>query len=162
MSSFLNYFYILDNSPLLDVELMEIFSHSVGCHFILSAVFFALKKSFKSWKVVHRIRQSRTSNLGFIRFFFSLWCIKVQYVVWDNEQMIFHIWFVPLSTNYLENRSFNESWKSLLKAQILSRVINIIGCLFWRDCMSSSFILRTCLLYTWVRACPLFLSENIL
>lgn len=130
MPYFSSSFYIFEIQSPSEVELMEIFSHFVGCHFILSAVFFVLKKSFKSWKVVHRMGQSRTSNLGFIRFF-SLCCIKVQYVVWDNEQMIFHIWFVPLSTNYLENRSFNELWKSLLKAQILSRVINIIGCLFF-------------------------------
>ena len=36
--------YILDISPLLDVGLVKIFSQSVGCHFVLLTVSFALQK----------------------------------------------------------------------------------------------------------------------
>jgi hypothetical protein len=38
--------YILDISPLLDVGLVKIFSQSVGCHFVLLTVPFALQKIF--------------------------------------------------------------------------------------------------------------------
>ena len=41
MSSFLSSLYILETSPVLDVE---IFSHSVGYHFVLLTVSFALQK----------------------------------------------------------------------------------------------------------------------
>jgi hypothetical protein len=40
----LNSLYILDISPLSDVGLVKIFSHSVGCCFVLLMVFFALQK----------------------------------------------------------------------------------------------------------------------
>ena len=36
--------YILDISPLSDVELVKIFSQSIGCRFVLLTVFFALQK----------------------------------------------------------------------------------------------------------------------
>lgn len=55
MPHFLSYFYIFGIQPLSDMELIEIFSHFVGCHFILSAILFALQKSFENWKVVHRM-----------------------------------------------------------------------------------------------------------
>ena len=38
--------YILDISTLLDVGLVKIFSQSVGCHFVLLIVSFALQKLF--------------------------------------------------------------------------------------------------------------------
>jgi hypothetical protein len=41
---FLSFLYILDISPLLDVELVQIFSQSVGCQFVLLTVFFDLQK----------------------------------------------------------------------------------------------------------------------
>ena len=41
VSSFLTSLYILAISPLSDVK---IFSHSVGCHFVLWMIFFALQK----------------------------------------------------------------------------------------------------------------------
>ena len=49
MFSFLSYLYSLDISPLLNVELVKIFSHSVGCHFVLLMVFFALQKKLFSF-----------------------------------------------------------------------------------------------------------------
>jgi hypothetical protein len=42
--SILDSLYILDISPLLDIGLVKIFSQSVGCHFVLLAVSFALQK----------------------------------------------------------------------------------------------------------------------
>ena len=44
MSNFLNSLYIFEISPLSDVGLVKIFSHSVGCLFVLLTVFFALQK----------------------------------------------------------------------------------------------------------------------
>jgi hypothetical protein len=41
---FLSSLYILDISPLTDVGLVKFFSHSVGCHFVLLMVSFALQK----------------------------------------------------------------------------------------------------------------------
>ena len=41
-SNFLSSLYILDISPVLDVGLVKIFSKSVGCHFVLLTVSFAL------------------------------------------------------------------------------------------------------------------------
>jgi len=46
MSSFLDSLYILDISPLSDVELRKLFSHSLSCHFVLFTVFFVLQKLF--------------------------------------------------------------------------------------------------------------------
>ena len=46
MSSFLSFLYILEISPLSDVGLVKIFSHSVGCHFVLLTMSFALQKLF--------------------------------------------------------------------------------------------------------------------
>ena len=46
-SNFLNSLYILDISPLLGVELVKIFSQSVGCPYILLTVSFALQKLCK-------------------------------------------------------------------------------------------------------------------
>ena len=43
-SNFLSSLYILDISPLSDVGLVKIFSQSVGCHFVLLTVSFALQK----------------------------------------------------------------------------------------------------------------------
>jgi hypothetical protein len=42
-SNFLSSCYVLDISPLPDVELVKIFYQSVGCHFVISTVSFALK-----------------------------------------------------------------------------------------------------------------------
>ena len=42
MSSFLGSLYILEIRPFSDVELVKIFSHSVGCLFILMTVSFVL------------------------------------------------------------------------------------------------------------------------
>jgi hypothetical protein len=36
----------LDNSPLLDLGLVKVFSQSVGCHFVLLTVSFAFQKLF--------------------------------------------------------------------------------------------------------------------
>lgn len=69
MPHFLSSFYIFETQPLSDVELMEIFSHFVGCHSILSAVFFALQKSFENWKVVHGmgcLEPKILDSLGFL------------------------------------------------------------------------------------------------
>ena len=46
MSNFLNSSYILEIRPLSDVGSMKIFSHSVGCHFVLLTMSFALQKLF--------------------------------------------------------------------------------------------------------------------
>jgi hypothetical protein len=43
-SNFLSSLYILDISPLSDLGLVKIFSQSVGCHFVLLTVSFALQK----------------------------------------------------------------------------------------------------------------------
>ena len=44
MSSFLSSLYILEFRPLSDMRLMKIFSHSVGCCFVLLTMSFALQK----------------------------------------------------------------------------------------------------------------------
>ena len=44
VSNFLSSLYILEFRPLSDVGLVKIFSHSVGCHFVLLTVSFALQK----------------------------------------------------------------------------------------------------------------------
>ena len=44
MSSFLSSLYNLEIRPLLDVVLVKIFSHSVGCHFALFTMSFDLQK----------------------------------------------------------------------------------------------------------------------
>ena len=44
MSRFLTSLYILEIRPLSDVGLVKIFSHSVGCLFVLMTVSFALQK----------------------------------------------------------------------------------------------------------------------
>ena len=46
MINFLRSLYILEISPLSDVGLVKIFSHSVGCRFVLLTVSFALQKLF--------------------------------------------------------------------------------------------------------------------
>ena len=46
MSNFLSSLYILEISPLSDVRLVKIFSLSVGCHFVLLTVSFALQMLF--------------------------------------------------------------------------------------------------------------------
>ena len=50
MTNFLSSLYILEIRPLSDVRLVKIFSHSVGCRFVLLAVSFALKKFFRFWR----------------------------------------------------------------------------------------------------------------
>ena len=44
MSIFLSCLYILEIRPLSDMGLVNIFSHSIGCFFVLMTVFFALQK----------------------------------------------------------------------------------------------------------------------
>ena len=44
MSTFLSYLYILEISPLSDVGMVKIFSHSVDCLFVLLTASFALQK----------------------------------------------------------------------------------------------------------------------
>ena len=46
MINFLSSLYILEMSSLSDVGLMKIFSHSVGCRFVLLTKSFALQKLF--------------------------------------------------------------------------------------------------------------------
>ena len=46
VSNFLSSLYILEIRPLSDVGLVKIFSHSVGCRFVLLTMFFALQKLF--------------------------------------------------------------------------------------------------------------------
>ena len=46
MTNFLSSLYILEIRPLSDVGLVKIFSHSVGCHFVLLTMSFALQKLF--------------------------------------------------------------------------------------------------------------------
>ena len=46
MTNFLSSFCILDISPLSDVGLVKIFSHSVGRRFVLLTMSFALQKLF--------------------------------------------------------------------------------------------------------------------
>ena len=46
MSNFLSSLYVLEIRPLSDVGLVKIFSHSVGCRFVLLTVSFALQKLF--------------------------------------------------------------------------------------------------------------------
>ena len=48
MINFLSSLYILEIRPLSDVGLVKIFSHSVGCRFVLFTVSFALQKFFSS------------------------------------------------------------------------------------------------------------------
>ena len=52
MSNFLSSLHILEISPLSDVGLVKIFSHSVGCLFLLLTVSFALQK-FLSFRKFH-------------------------------------------------------------------------------------------------------------
>ena len=44
MTNFFSSLYILEIRPLSDVELVKIFSHSVGCRFVLLTMSFALQK----------------------------------------------------------------------------------------------------------------------
>jgi hypothetical protein len=55
MSSFLSSLYILDISLLLDVGLMQIFSHSVGYSFVLVMMSLSLQKlsSFILLEAIH-------------------------------------------------------------------------------------------------------------
>ena len=46
MTNFLSPLYILENSPWSDVGLVKIFSHFVGCRYVLLTMFFALQKPF--------------------------------------------------------------------------------------------------------------------
>ena len=46
MTSFLSSLYILEIRPLSNVGLVKIFSYSVGCHFVLLSLSFALQKLF--------------------------------------------------------------------------------------------------------------------
>jgi hypothetical protein len=46
MPSFLSYLYILSISSLLDVGLVRVFSHPIGCRFVLLSLSFALQKLF--------------------------------------------------------------------------------------------------------------------
>ena len=46
MTIFLSSLYILEIRPFSDVGLVKIFSHSVGCHFVLLTMSFALQKLF--------------------------------------------------------------------------------------------------------------------
>ena len=46
MTNFLSSLYILEIRPPSDVRLVKIFSHSVGCPFVLLTVSFALQKLF--------------------------------------------------------------------------------------------------------------------
>jgi hypothetical protein len=46
MSSFLSSLYILDVIPLLDLEFVKIFSHSIGCQFDIFTESFVLQKLF--------------------------------------------------------------------------------------------------------------------
>ena len=46
MTNFLSSLYVLEIRPLSDVGLMKIFSHSVGCGFVLLTMSFALQKLF--------------------------------------------------------------------------------------------------------------------
>ena len=41
-----SFLYILDVNPLLDMSFMNIFSHTVGCLFVLLMVSFAIQKLF--------------------------------------------------------------------------------------------------------------------
>jgi hypothetical protein len=50
----------LDINPLLDVGLLKIFSQSVGCHFVLLTVSFALQKP---WKVAGYKISSKKSEV---------------------------------------------------------------------------------------------------
>ena len=46
MTNFLSSLYILEIRPLSDMELVKIFSHSVGSHFVLLTMSFAFQKLF--------------------------------------------------------------------------------------------------------------------
>ena len=52
MTSFLSSLYILEIRPLSDVRLVKIFSHSIGCCFVLLTMSFALQK-FVSFRGSH-------------------------------------------------------------------------------------------------------------
>jgi hypothetical protein len=47
VSNFLSASYILDVRSMSDVELVKVFSYSVGCHFVLLIVSFTLQKFFR-------------------------------------------------------------------------------------------------------------------
>ena len=65
MTNFLSSLYILEIRSLSDVGLVEIFSHSVECRFVLLTVSFALQKllSFRRFHllIVSLIKQRKTS-----------------------------------------------------------------------------------------------------
>ena len=63
MTNFLSSFYILEIRPLSDVGLVKIFSHSVGCRFVLLTVSFALQKFF-SFRRSHLLFLSVSVLLG--------------------------------------------------------------------------------------------------
>ena len=57
MLSCISYFYMMNISPLLAKPFANIFSHSLGCLFILSVVSFAVQKRLKSEQLLRCKRQ---------------------------------------------------------------------------------------------------------
>ena len=75
MSNFLSSLYILEIRPLSDVGLVKIFTHSVGCRFVLLTVSFASQKLF-SFKRAHLLLVS-----------FSVCATEVLFREWSSVTM---------------------------------------------------------------------------
>ena len=69
--NFLSSLYILDISPLSDVGLVQIFSQSVGCHFGLLTVSFALQKLCNFMRFHLLILDLRAYTIGVLFMKFS-------------------------------------------------------------------------------------------
>jgi hypothetical protein len=86
-SSFLSSLYLLDISLVSDVGLVKIFSQSVGCHFVLMTVSFALQKFFNFMR----------SHLSIVDL--RVWVIGVLFRKISPVPMC--LWFFP---NFSSNR----------------------------------------------------------
>ena len=70
LSSYMSCLYILDINPLSNILFANIFSHSMGCIFILSMVFFAVQKLVS-------LMRSRLFIFAFISFALGDWSKKI-------------------------------------------------------------------------------------
>ena len=102
VSNFLSSLYILEIRPLSDVGLVKIFSHSVGCRFVLLTVSFALQKlfSFRRFhllisnsvlRLIRKIRWSRSFTCFLWEQHFALWAVYQQEVSAVNLGMLFRL-----------------------------------------------------------------------
>ena len=81
MSSFLNSLFILEINPLSNVGLVKIFSQSVGCHFVLMTMSFALQKllSFRRSHLLIFSPSVCATEVIIFRMYFLCQCTQVYF-----------------------------------------------------------------------------------